>query len=115
MTTTEYLQTKRKWPKSLTDASPEHLTRWESHQRPSLCALVAQTWRLSDAQGSGTGNYEIRYGDGGSLKIDKAPLTLSGTNATVTYNGREQRNVFTATDGTTIYNNDIPMIILISP
>ena len=39
--------------------------------------------------------------------INKAPLTLAGTNATVTYNGREQRNEFTATNGTTIYNNDI--------
>ena len=155
---------------------------------------------MSNAQGSGTGNYEIIYGDGGSLKIDKAdytaisasktyngnadfssatlsgvndekfsvstlianspnassndgarrftgfsggisgvstaadignyntlvlsslsdganqatiikaPLTLKGSDTTVTYNGREQRNLLTATDGTTIYNNDITSV-----
>ena len=46
-------------------------------------------------------------GGANQATIIKAPLTLKGSDTTVTYNGREQRNVFIATDGTTIYNNDI--------
>ncbi len=42
---------------------------------------------LSNAKGSGIGNYEISYGAGGSLTINKAPLTVSATSQTREYNG----------------------------
>jgi len=47
---------------------------------------------LSNAQGSGIGNYEISYGAGGSLTITKAPLTISATSQTRQYSGDTASN-----------------------
>ncbi|NKA01207.1 MAG: filamentous hemagglutinin, partial [Proteobacteria bacterium] len=45
----------------------------------------------SAASGSGLSNYNISYVNG-SLTVNKAPLTVTGSNTTVTYNGGVQTN-----------------------
>ncbi len=46
---------------------------------------------LSNATGSGLGNYAISYVDG-TLAIARAPLTLTGMNTVATYNGQARSN-----------------------
>jgi filamentous hemagglutinin family protein len=52
------------------------------------------TDNLSGATGSGLGNYDISYVNGG-LTINRASLTISGTTQSKTYSGGTQTNGFT--------------------
>lgn len=59
---------------------------------------------LSNAQGSGIVNYEISYGAGGSLMINKAPLTINASSDSRTYNGTTTSDV--SPSYSTLYGTD---------